>query len=63
MMKDKEKLTTERAIKFENVIRKNIVKGIESKKVIDRLEEEHKYLIVHYGGIRKYLLSMGDFKK
>ena len=41
---------------------KSVVEGILQKKVKDRTKEEHHELIKHYGGVREYLLSMGEFK-
>jgi len=40
------------------------IKRIESKKVKDRTEQEHLFLIQwkYAGKVRDYLLSMGDFK-
>jgi|24BtaG_2_1085350.scaffolds.fasta_scaffold00055_14 hypothetical protein len=38
------------------------VKEIEKKPVKYRTEKEHFTLMGYYGGIRNYLLSMGDFK-
>ena len=37
-------------------------RAIEEKSVKDRTEEEHLKLVKCYGGVRNYLLSMGDFK-
>jgi len=31
--------------------------------VKERTEIQHLWLVKHYGGVREYLLSMGDFKE
>ena len=38
------------------------LKEIEKIPVKDRTEQQHQRLKKHYGGIRNYLLSMGNFK-
>lgn len=39
------------------------IKYLLTKSVKNRTEKEHQILIKHFGGIRKYLLSMGEFKE
>lgn len=38
------------------------VKRIEAIPVKDRRNDQHMVLIKYYGGIREYLLSLGEFK-
>ena len=42
-----------------------IIKSIESKKIKDRKEWEHLFILKHkfQGSVRRYLLSMGEFKE
>lgn len=39
------------------------IEDIKSKPVDDRTKLEHIKLAKAYGGVRNYLLSMGDFKE
>lgn len=44
---------------------KDILDSIEAKEIKDRKEWEHLFILKHkfQGSVRRYLLSMGDFKE
>ncbi len=60
MVKSHRARTIEKA-KTKEIVRYETERAIKTL-VKDRSEAQHHLLIKHYGGCRKYLLSMGKFK-